>query len=175
MNNRRSITSIELRPTSPVDTKCSWLDASWERADGTEGAAVVGLRRKKAESWHIARVLTEPALLRDVPVARIEAAVNADTTVRAALDAGDPTGIRHDARRAARQRPKLVRLGRSELDDDFFRLVADAYRGAVANGLHPGKTLADESDTPQGTVNRWIAEARRRGYLGPARPGKVSA
>jgi hypothetical protein len=36
-------------------------------------------------------------------------------------------------------------------------------------------TLAADSDTPPGTVDRWIAEARRRGYLPLGEPGKMSA
>jgi hypothetical protein len=41
--------------------------------------------------------------------------------------------------------------------------------------MNPGKTLAEDTGTPQGTVNRWIAGARVRGYLPPGEPGKVSA
>jgi hypothetical protein len=60
------------------------------------------------------------------------------------------------------------------LGDTFFEQVAAAYPAAAADGLPPSKTLADDSGTPRGTVNRWIGEARRRGYLPPAELGKVS-
>ena len=53
--------------------------------------------------------------------------------------------------------------------------MAFAYREAVEAGLPPSKTLAEDADTPPGTVNRWIAQARERGFLPPAERGKVSA
>ena len=58
--------------------------------------------------------------------------------------------------------------------DDFYRQVALAYRRAVAGGRNPGKSLADDSGVPHGTVARWIAESRRRGHLPPAEKGKVT-
>ncbi len=72
--------------------------------------------------------------------------------------------------------PKLKRPPRNKLDDDFYRQVATAYRKAVAAGLPPGDTIAKNSDVPKGTVNRWIAEARKpeRGFLPPGEPGKVT-
>ncbi len=33
--------------------------------------------------------------------------------------------------------------------------------------------LAKEADVPVGTVHRWILEARRRGFLPPARQGRA--
>ena len=70
-------------------------------------------------------------------------------------------------------RPKLERPPRSELDDDFFREVASAYRHATAAGLPPLKTIAEDSDLPRGTVARWIAAARERGHLPKTTSGKV--
>jgi hypothetical protein len=68
------------------------------------------------------------------------------------------------------KRPKNRRL-----DDDFYRQVAETYRAAVNHGLNPAKTLAEDSDTPQATVNRWIAKARQvEGGLSETSPGKVS-
>ena len=49
------------------------------------------------------------------------------------------------------------------------------YRAAVAGGLPPLKTMAVESGIPQGTIARWVAEAREKGQLPEATPGKVSA
>ena len=87
-----------------------------------------------------------------------------------------PEEIIKRAHREATRRPRLKRpKSRRELDDSFYERVGVAYTAAVAHGLPPAKTLAAESDTPPGTVNRWIAEARRRGHLPPAQPGKVSA
>jgi hypothetical protein len=69
--------------------------------------------------------------------------------------------------------PRHSRLKRpaGRLDDQFYRDVSWAYREAIEHGLNPGKTLAEDSGAPQGTVNRWIAKARDLGYL-PRRPGR---
>ena len=40
--------------------------------------------------------------------------------------------------------------------------------------MNPRKTLAADSDTPADTVARWIGQARQRGKLSPAEPGKAS-
>jgi hypothetical protein len=177
MTKERSLTKLEL-VRATVSGRKGWVEASWERADGSTGDAIARFRKKKAERWYIAQLLvTLPttARLRDVPLARIEDAANADPGIRKWIeDATDPETLKR-AHTAAAKRPKLARSKSRRLDDDFFKLVADAYRGAVANGLQPAKTLADESDSPQGTVNRWIAEARRRGYLPAGQQGRVTA
>jgi hypothetical protein len=78
-------------------------------------------------------------------------------------------------RRDAAKRPRLERPAARRLDAAFYERVATAYRAAVRHGLPPAKTLAEDADTPQGTVNRWIAEARHLDYLPKAEPGKVTA
>jgi hypothetical protein len=92
-------------------------------------------------------------------------------------DADQPQDLDAAVSRAYRKapRPELERPPRSQLDDDFYRRVALAYRRAIAAGLPPSKTLAEVSETPPGTVNRWIAEARKRGHLPTAERGRVSA
>jgi hypothetical protein len=72
------------------------------------------------------------------------------------------------------RRHRLKRPRGRQLDDAFYAQVATAYLGAVAHGLPPAKTIAEDSDTPQGTVNRWIATAREKGMLRETTPGKVS-
>lgn len=70
------------------------------------------------------------------------------------------------------------------LDDDFMRRLARAYRAAVARGESPNVAIAQSLGYPvardkdgkprqQGlrTVQSWVYEARKRGYLPPARKG----
>ena len=129
-----------------------------------------------AERWSIARLLIHAPTarkLQDVPLQRITNAINADAAIQEWIKQGtEPETVElmeHDAAR----RPRLKRpKSRRELDDGFYRRVADAYRGAVANGLPPAKTLAADSETPPGTVNRWIARARNAGLSGRSRAGK---
>jgi hypothetical protein len=176
MTRGRAITDLELN-TAQLGDQLGWVAASWYRADGSDGEVFVQFRLATAERWYIARLLLDvptTAKLRDVPLARIEAAVNADPKLRKWIEAAAPEEIMKKARHAAAQRPRLERPARHHLDDAFYERVAAAYRAAVANGLLPAKTLAADSDTPQGTVNRWIAESRRRGYLAPAEAGKVT-
>ena len=79
--------------------------------------------------------------------------------------------------------------------DDFYRQVAAVYTDAATKGEAPGMAIAqaaagglvmfsvadggdegaalDRVLPPRSTVNRWVREARRRGFLAPGRVGKV--
>jgi hypothetical protein len=174
MTSNRSITSLEL---ALDQFRPGWVHAEWRRADNSSGQAYVYLRLAAAERCRIYSIeirVPTTARLRDVPLARIEAAANARPEIRdwAGEAMGEETVER--AKTQAAKRVKLRAPKSRRLDDAHYELVAAAYRGAVANGLPPAKTLADESGVPQGTVNRWIGEARRRGYLPPGEPGRVT-
>jgi transposase len=68
--------------------------------------------------------------------------------------------------------PTLSRRG--ELDiDGFYRSIATAYNQALAVTSKPAKVLAEEAGVPTGTAHRWVNEARRRGFLPPARQGRA--
>lgn len=177
MTRERTLTKLELIPAY-VSGQPGWVGARWERSDGSKGNAFARFRLATAERWYIANLMLNvptAALLRDVPLARIESAANADPKIREWMEAHTERATIKLARRAASRRPRLKRPAGRRLDDGFYRRVAEAYRGAVANGLPPAKTLAADSDTPPGTVNRWIAGARQRHYLPEGEPGKVTA
>ncbi|SRR6266511_2424985 len=128
-------------------------------------------------------------LLRAIPLSRIEHAVNASERGYAVagpvvfgLAVGhenpSPADLRahfKDKRRRIVSPVKLERPTTRRLTDDFYKDVARAYTAAVEAGRNPRKALAEASATPADTVARWIRETRRRGYLPPAEPGKVSA
>jgi hypothetical protein len=180
MAKQRSLTKLELVPAtvgSAEDRRGGWVEARWRRADGSKGDVAVRLRPEKAEHWYPAQLLlTLPtnAKLRDIPLARIESAANADPAIiEWAKKGSDPETV-EAVEHAAARRPKLKRPRGRRLDDGFYKQVAAAYTGAVANGLDPVKTLAADSDTPQGTIARWIAQARARDYLPQGRPGKAT-
>ncbi|MEV0723933.1 hypothetical protein AB0I37_14270 [Micromonospora purpureochromogenes] len=69
-------------------------------------------------------------------------------------------------------RPRLTRPDGTD-PEGFYKAVADAYREAVAQSRAVAPTLADEAGVPIPTVHRWIGEARRRGFLPPARKGRA--
>jgi hypothetical protein len=177
MTKERALTQLELLRAT-VSGRPGWVEARWKRADGSTGEATAHFRLKTAEWWYIARLLVDlptTALLRDVPLARIEAGANADPAMRRWMESGMPEEAIKRARRVAAKRPRLERpTKRRPLPDEFFADVAAAYRAAVSAGLPPAKTLAEDSGTPQGTVNRWISTARDKDFLPKGTPGKVT-
>ena len=170
-----------------------WLKAYWRREGAQENVIYVQFRvpRTKREGW--APVAIAPSkesyprwlsdqLLRDVPTHRIDMAVVASSVFQEGLREQadrrvDPRDLDSVFKKTYEATPPIVleRPKRGGLTDDFYRRVAFAYRWAVAQGRNPGKSLADDSGVPNGTVARWIAESRRRGHLPPAERGKVSA
>lgn len=108
--------------------------------------------------------MTEPtaAKIRRLPLSRIQASITAFGDQLG----GEPiTNPRYRLRR-----PKARRL-----PETFYMNVAAAYRDAVQRGTHPRQVLAADTGAADATVAAWIMEARRRGFLPPAEPGKVSA
>jgi len=58
--------------------------------------------------------------------------------------------------------------------DEFYCQVASIYSELLRFGsANPVATLAQRNNAPLSTVQRWVREARRRGFLPPARPGKA--
>lgn len=53
--------------------------------------------------------------------------------------------------------------------DEFYREVASLFSLASATGSRPAARIAKANRVPTSTVHRWVAEARRRGVMGPAR------
>jgi hypothetical protein len=68
-----------------------------------------------------------------------------------------------------------ARLGRpgKEGPDEFYELVAQAYAEYAPRTRAPAKEIATEAGAPISAAHRWIREARRRGFLPPARKGKA--
>jgi hypothetical protein len=56
--------------------------------------------------------------------------------------------------------------------DEFYKKVGELYSLCVEWGLRPAPAIAEANEKPIASVHRWVAEARRRGLLAPARmPG----
>lgn len=133
-----------------------------------------------------------PALLRGVSISRLEAWVNTRS---------DPVA-HHAAASArtewsgARPEPTLEKLRGRYLKnmappdqpessrrrlarpstmaaEEFYPLVAEAYAEYAQETRAPAKEIAAEAEVPVTTAHRWIREARRRGFLPPARKGKA--
>lgn len=124
--------------------------------------------------------------LRGLSIPRMEARLNSPGS---ALDPGDEDddGLTVDElrtfgaevqeqekgqRTAGVVRTALRRPDRSD-PESFYRLVAQAYGEYSRDSKAPAVAIAAEADVPVTTVHRWVREARRRGYLPPARKGKA--
>lgn len=57
---------------------------------------------------------------------------------------------------------------------ETLQAVARVYAAALAVGDKPTKVVAEAFEVPGYTAGRWVAGARKRGFLGPAEPGKAS-
>jgi hypothetical protein len=180
MTRARAVTQLALIPTTVSDMP-GWVTARWERADGSQGEVIVSCLPTKGRRWRIERLWLEAPTsekLRDVPLARIEAGINAARpNIHEWLEQRLPEPIRVERkRRLGGERRKLSRPASRKLSAAFYQEVAACYKAALEAGLPPTRTLAEDSDTPPGTVNRWIATARNDyGYLPPAEPGKAVA
>jgi hypothetical protein len=181
----------EQQPDQPLTILPGW--GGWVQAIWRAGAAdeIVACVRFTAERPEALLALIEIRLLepsarrhRDLPLGRIENAVNADAETRFQLILDMPKEIpnndpfeffRVKAKiSGSRVRYELARPAKRRLDDGFYADVARAYANAVHFGLNPRKALAVDSGTPADTVARWIREARARGKLSEAEPGKAS-
>ncbi|MCP9209954.1 hypothetical protein [Streptomyces cucumeris] len=57
--------------------------------------------------------------------------------------------------------------------DFFYRQVAEAYMDVLRKTSAIAPVLAEEAGVPVATARRWVQEARRRGFLPPARQGRA--
>jgi hypothetical protein len=163
--------------------KGGWTQVGWE---GRTDLVRFALNPDK-KTWRIDDVqLHEPTgeTFRSFPFARIESAANAHSIVALGLAIGHTQKPPRDIASMFRgQKPvplNRLRLKRPQgrrLDASFYKQVALAYKGALAEGLKPRQTLARDSGAAPDTVARWIATARsdEYGYLPKTTPGKASA
>lgn len=70
------------------------------------------------------------------------------------------------------ERPRLTRPDGTD-PENFYALVAAAYREYAPHTRAPAVKIAEEANVPVGTVRGWIREARRRGKLPQGRKGRV--
>lgn len=113
--------------------------------------------------------------LRQVPVANL-----IRTSILAALarrPVGDDGSVLHaqlDDWAALYARPDVPERRRGKrLGDEHFQAVSAVYRNALSAGLPPVQEVARRFHVSGSTAGRWVVEARRRGFLGPAQPGRA--
>lgn len=80
----------------------------------------------------------------------------------------DVLEVRGVAKKSSRQPRRGI-----PLTDDDLRDIAAMYREAVRVSRAPTEALAQRMGVSRPTMSRWIAKARERGFLGPARQGSA--
>jgi hypothetical protein len=169
-----------------------WVLWSAVRGGTTEGLMVYaqlyadkeGDRGEIAQLAISGRNLTTDKL-RSIPLGHIETMANTQPGFSPHIN-GTPQNPMSEAFNAFRQQANrfILALARRKRrkplsrpdgtnPDAFYQQVADAYGDAVQTTNKVAKVLAEEADVPVVTVHRWILEARRRGFLPPARKGRV--
>jgi len=78
----------------------------------------------------------------------------------------------HEATGGPTKCPTLI-APEGRLTEDFFKAMADVYLWVTAAGRHPAPVIAEMVGVPVRRVHRWIYEARKRGLLPPAMPGRA--
>lgn len=150
-DGRRAITALIIREPTGIDsgTMKGISVSALQRIVNTE-FVVSMLDERIPEDDRLTRVLTE---------------LWAVTAEMAATPASQLMGPR--AERAPLERPDGSDPGA------FYHQVAEAYRDTLRRTSRIAPVLAEEAGVPVATVRRWIQEARRRGYLPPARQGRA--
>lgn len=135
---------------------------------------------------HLTRERVDSAALRELPLGRIEALANSSPIaedIRAKLDAPPRPGVeplspesrsRWESRKIISPTPHLPHLAvpKGTKPDRFYKEAADLYAELALHSRRPAADLAERSGVSVASVHRWIAEARRRGYLPPAERGR---
>jgi hypothetical protein len=73
------------------------------------------------------------------------------------------------AEKVALDEPRLDPREGHQLTDEYLLKVAEAYTAAVAKRMPPAKTLAPMAGVDEKTIHSWVAKARKRGLMPPAR------
>jgi hypothetical protein len=134
----------------------------------------------------LARERMDSATLRALPLGRIEALANSSPIaeeIRAKLNGAPRAGVeplspepraRWESREIISPTPHLRHLvvPKGTKPDKFYKEAAELYAELATVSRRPAADLAERSGVAAASVHRWIAEARRRGYLPPAERGR---
>jgi hypothetical protein len=112
-------------------------------------------------------------LLRELPTARIEAAINKRLFALSRTTTLTGGKIELPSGRKVAERDLLKPLGDPKQTPDFYELVALQHGRLSANGdPNPSATMAELNGVALSTAQGWVAKARTRGLLPPGRRGR---
>ena len=113
-------------------------------------------------------------LLRELPTARIEAAINKRLFAMKRTSTITGGKIELPSGRKVAERDLLKPLGDPKQTADFYELVALQHGRLTATGdTNPSATMATISGVALSTAQGWITKARTRGLLPPGRRGRA--
>ncbi|MHB1063696.1 MAG: hypothetical protein ACYC1Z_04245 [Georgenia sp.] len=113
-------------------------------------------------------------LLRELPTARIEAAINQRLFAMKRTNILSGGKIKLPSGRKVAERDLLKPLGDPRRTPDFYELVALQHGRLTANGdANPSATMAELSCVALSTAQGWVAKARARELLPPGRRGRA--
>jgi hypothetical protein len=183
-----SITTDEQRESQLRSEHNETIDGRWRYIEHTATHTRVFIRLQRQvfavpEEVRITGVVHLPwrpgdpitsQLLRELPTARIEAAINKRlfAITRTSTVVGGkivlPSG------RKVRERDLLKPLEDPKRTPDFYELVALQHGKLARQGdVNPSATMAQISGVALSTAQGWVAKARARGLLPPGRRGRA--
>jgi hypothetical protein len=154
--------------TNPRGEPVGWI--SIRVVDGNPACIMIGANPGEALS---------SSLIKSIPIATLVREAATVSTVRVLKTEGGFFGARYvdggpgfgqllgDLREELTAVDEKAR--RRVISPDFLRDVAAIYREAVSHGIAPARAVQDAlGPTTPTNARRWIAAARREGFLGPA-------
>lgn len=113
-------------------------------------------------------------LLRKLPTARIEAAINKRLFAMSSTETITGGKIVLPRGRKVNERDLLKPLGDPKQTPDFYELAALQHGKLAGRGdPNPPARMADSSGVALSTAQGWVAKARARGLLPPERRGRA--
>ena len=113
-------------------------------------------------------------LLRELPTAKIEAAINKRLFAMKRVATVTGNKIVLPSGRRVSERELLKPLGNPKQVPDFYELVALQHSKLSGQGdENPSATMADINGVALSTAQGWVAKARARGLLPPGRRGRA--
>ena len=178
----------EQRQAHPDSEQNEMADGRWRYIEHTNTATRVFLRLQRQpystpEDIHITGVVYLPwrpgdpitsQLLRELPTARIEAAISKRLFAVKHISTISCCKIELPSGAEVAEHDLLKPLGDPKKTPDFYELVALQHSRLTANGeANPSATMAVLSGVALSTAQGWVAKARARGLLPPGRRGRA--
>ncbi|MFC4241742.1 hypothetical protein ACFOYW_00020 [Gryllotalpicola reticulitermitis] len=164
------------------------VDGRWRYLEHTATATRVFIRLQRQtfaipEEVRITGVIYLPwrpgdpitsQLLRELPTARIEAAINKRLFAMTRTETITGGKIVLPSGHKVSERDLLKPLGDPKRTPDFYELVALQHGRLASRGdPNPSATMADISGVALSTAQGWVTRARARGLLPPGRQGRA--